>query len=272
MESLNLAKAKNGRLEVGSEMQVKGTSDIWALGDCAFVSTPDGVVAPPTAQHAIRQATVAAQNIVAAIRGGERRQFTFKGLGRMGSLGHQSAVAEIFGLKVSGFTAWLLWRTVYLMKLPGWTRRLKVAWSWTLDLLLPPELVQLRLGGTKAITREHFEPGQNVFQQGELGDRLFIILSGEAEVVREDGGRETVLARLGPGQFFGEMALVHQTTRNATVRCAKTLDVLSLPKQEFAVLAAHLPDLRRSFETMAEERTRMADAERARTGGAAAAR
>ena len=114
------------------------------------MTTPDGTTAPPTAQHAIREAAVAAHNIVASLRGGEHRVFAFKGLGKMGSLGRRSAVAEVFGLRLSGFVAWWLWRTVYLMKMPGWGRRLKVAVDWTLDLVLPPELVQLRIGGTRA--------------------------------------------------------------------------------------------------------------------------
>jgi NADH dehydrogenase len=176
-------------------------------------------------------------------------------------LGHRSAVAETLGDRLSGFLAWWLWRTIYLMKMPGWARRFKVASSWTLDLVLPPELVELRVGRSQGLSQEHYEPGQDVFRQGDLGDRLYVILSGEAEVRREEAGRTSVLARLGPGQCFGEMALVNRTERNAGVRCIAAMDVLSLPKRDFAVLAANLPDLRASFERMA----------RARAGAAAAA-
>jgi NADH dehydrogenase len=172
----------------------------------------------------------------------------------MGSLGHRSAVAEILGVRLSGFLAWWVWRTIYLMKMPGWGRRLKVASAWTLDLILPPELVELRFTRSQGMSQEHFEPGQDVFRQGDLGDRLYIILSGEAEVRREEAGEETVLARLAAGQCFGEMALVNMATRNATVRCLAPMDVLSLPKKAFAVLASNLPDLRRSFERLAGER------------------
>ena len=256
VDSLDLPRARNGRLLTTPTLRVQGREDVWALGDCARVETSDGSLAPPTAQHATRQAEVAAHNLVASIRGGPTRVFDFKGLGKMGSLGHRSAVAEVFGLKVSGFVAWWLWRTIYLTKLPGWGRRLRVATSWTLDMILPPELVQLRLGVSQGITREHYEPGQVVFHQGDLGDRLYIILRGLAEVACADshGAAESVVARLGPGQCFGEMALIREATRSATVRCTETMDVLSLPKQEFAMLAAHLPDLRRSFERMSEER------------------
>jgi NADH dehydrogenase len=259
IEMLPLAKAKNGRLVTNGHLQVEGTTNVWAVGDCARIANPDGMVVPPTAQHATRQADVCAHNILVALRGqGAPRVFNFGGLGKMGSLGHHSAVAEILGVKLSGFVAWWVWRTIYLMKMPGWGRRLKVASSWTLDLILPPELVELRFGGSQGIGQEHYEPGQDVFRQGELGDRLYIILSGAAEVRREDDNQERVLAQLGPGQCFGEMALVNMVKRNATVRCTAPMDVLSLPKKEFAVLAANLPDLRRSFERLAGERAEAA--------------
>ena len=146
IERLALPKARNGRVVVDRWLAVEGRDDVWALGDCAVVPDPSGGVAPPTAQHAIRQARAAAANIVAAMRGGSRAEYAFKGLGKMGALGHRCAVAEVFGFQFSGFFAWWLWRTIYLMKLPGWGRRLKVASSWTLDLLLPTELVQLEVG------------------------------------------------------------------------------------------------------------------------------
>jgi NADH:quinone reductase (non-electrogenic) len=111
LEALALPKGRGGKIKATSEMNVEGRSDIWALGDCALVPMVNGELAPPTAQHAIRQAAVAAHNIVASIRGGPRRTFTFTGLGKMGALGHRSAVAEVFGVKISGLLAWFMWRT-----------------------------------------------------------------------------------------------------------------------------------------------------------------
>jgi NADH dehydrogenase len=255
IESLAIAKTKNGRIEVDATLRAREHENIWALGDCAMVPAPDGGFAPPTAQHATRQAETVAANIVAKLRGGAPVTFAFKGLGKMGSLGRKSAVAEVFGVPVSGFFAWFLWRTIYLMKMPGWGRRIKVAVSWTLDLFLPPELVQLKLGGSVGVTQEHFEPGQEVFHEGDVGDRVYIVLSGRAEVVRE--GR--TLAKLGRGEYFGEMALLQQTRRNATVRCVEPMDVLALPKRDFSALAANLPELRKSFEAKSDARGREND-------------
>ncbi len=250
IEALPIPKTKNGRIEVDEMLAVKGHDNVWALGDCAVVPAPGGGFAPPTAQHATRQARTAAENILARLRGGPLKPFAFTGLGKMGSLGHQSAVAELFGIPISGFPAWFLWRTIYLMKIPGWGRRIKVAASWTLDLFLPPELVQMKLDNSVGVTQEHFEPGQEVFHQGDVGDRIYIILNGKVEVVRD----EQRVATLGRGDFFGETALLQQGQRNATVRCLEPMDVLALPKREFSVLSANLPELRRSFEAKSQER------------------
>lgn len=253
VDELVLPKER-GRLKVDSSLLVTGTQNVWALGDCALVPMKNGGLCPPTAQFAIRQAKTAASNIVASIRGGERKQFQFKELGKLGALGHRSAVAQVFGVNISGFLAWFMWRTIYLMKLPGWGRRLKVAASWTFDLFLPPELVQLKLTNSLGIAHEHFEPGQVIFRQGDLGDRIYIITSGKAEVVRQEDERLIHLAELGAGEYFGEMAILYQTTRNATVRCTEALDVLSIPKREFSALAATLPTMRENLEKVMANR------------------
>ena len=254
IDGLALPKNKGGRILVTPELQVQGMDGVWALGDCAQVPTISGTTAPPTAQHATRQAQVLAGNLVASVRGGKRRVFDFKGLGKMGALGRHSAVADIFGLQISGPLAWFLWRTIYLLKLPGWGRRMKVAASWTFDLFLPPELVQFRFANQELLLREHFEPGQEVFRQGDLGDRIYAILDGTAEVVVG----EQVVARLGPGELFGEVALLAHTTRNATIRCATPLSVFSLPSRELELLSQGMPELRRNLEQLRDRRLRPA--------------
>src|SRR5207237_604761 len=100
-------------------------------------------------------------------------------------------------------------------------------------------------GGTKGIAQAHYEPGDVVFHQGDLGDSLYIILDGEAEVVIENHGEEKVVARLMPGEQFGEMALLNMQTRSATVRCVKAMNALAVPKADLTALAANLPEMRK---------------------------
>ncbi len=86
-----------------------------------------------------------AANIVSSLRGATKKQFIYKPLGVLVSLGRRSAVAEILGFRFSGFFAWWLWRTIYLFKLPGLERKLRVAMDWTLDLFFPRDIVLLKV-------------------------------------------------------------------------------------------------------------------------------
>jgi NADH dehydrogenase len=95
---------------------------------------------PPTAQHAIREGKVVAQNIAAALLGRPLRRFSFKTIGLLASIGRRTGVARIFGFNFSGFFAWWLWRTIYLSKLPGLDKKIRVAFDWTLDLLFPKDV------------------------------------------------------------------------------------------------------------------------------------
>jgi NADH dehydrogenase len=265
VEALDVPKDQ-GRMRCDAGLQVVGHDDLWAVGDCASVPAPTETgFSPPTAQHAVRQARVAAANVVASLRGGRRASFGFSGLGKMGSLGHRRAVAELpGGVRLSGLPAWLLWRSVYWSKLPGADRKLRVAASWLTDVLVPPELVQLNLGAPRAVAQARFEPGDVVFREGDVGDRLYMILSGEAEIVREAGDREQVVARLGAGECFGEMALLSGETRNATARACSVLEVLSLHKRDLGPLLGGLPELRAGFEAMAARRSEPGEAPDAR--------
>ncbi len=247
---------QGGRIRTDETLRVEGRADVWAVGDCASVPHPGGAGAcPPTAQYAVRQARVAADNVVASIRGGRAAAFAYSGRGKMGALGHHRAVAELpGGLRLSGLPAWVVWRAFYWSKLPGLDRRLRVALSWLADLAVQPELVQLDLAPVPGVARAHFDVGEVVFRQGDLADHLYMILDGEAEIVQESPSGERVLTRLGPGDYFGEIALLGKRPRSATVRCVTDLDVLTLRGSDFGALVAQLPDLRRSFERVMEVR------------------
>ncbi len=142
---MDLPRTSAGRVEVDGALQVKGRPNVWALGDCAAIfDQATGQPVPPTAQQAARQGRRVAENIAAVIRGHAPKPFSHKPLGVLAGLGRRSAVAEILGFKFSGFAAWWLWRTVYLLKLPGFERKVRVALDWTLDLFFPPDIVYLR--------------------------------------------------------------------------------------------------------------------------------
>jgi NADH:ubiquinone reductase (H+-translocating) len=249
-------KKERGRILVDGHLEVPEYPGLWAVGDCAAIrDARTGDFCPPTAQHATREAACAAHNIVASIKGTPRRAFMFTALGKMGALGRRSAVADIFGIKLSGFLAWWLWRTIYLMKLPGLDRKIRVATDWTLDLILPPDIVQLKTDRALGVRREYFEPGQVVFREGDRGDWLYVVTEGEVEVLRTVPGLgEQPVRRLGPGECFGEIALVSDMARSATVRAVVATNVLAVDREAFQAMFASLPPLRGFVEQLIASR------------------
>jgi NADH dehydrogenase len=254
VERLGLPTAR-GRLECDATMAVKGCDDVWAVGDCGLVPMPSGEPCPLTAQHAIRQARLLAANVVARHTGAPLRQFAFTGRGKLSALGHRRAVAELpGGVRLAGRLAWLMWRGIYWSKLPGASRKTRVAISWLSDLVLPPQTVQLNLGGGSGATHGHYEPGETVFNEGDTGDSLYMILSGRVEVLKRFGEEPRVVRMLGPGEYFGEMALLGRHPRSATTRALTPLDVLVLPGSDFSALAESLTEFRSGFEESAHLR------------------
>jgi len=141
-----LRRGKGGAIVVRSDLSVPDNLGVWALGDCAAIPDPGGGFYPPTAQHAIREGPLLADNIIAALRREAVKPFRYRSLGMMASLGARKAVAQLPGNRVlTGFPAWFLWRTYYLARLPGLDRKLRVAFDWTLELLFPRDISELRL-------------------------------------------------------------------------------------------------------------------------------
>jgi NADH dehydrogenase len=135
---------ERGRLLVSEYLAVTGVPGLWAAGDCAAVPVFNTEkFHPPTAQHGLREGLVAAKNIAAVILDRPLKPFTFTTLGQLATIGRRKGVAMVFGIKFSGFIAWVLWRTVYLMKLPRLPKKLRVMIAWTLDLLFARDIEQM---------------------------------------------------------------------------------------------------------------------------------
>jgi NADH dehydrogenase len=145
IKSLGLPLEK-GRLKTDPDMKVKGTDNLWSLGDCSLVPNAyDGRPCPATAQFAMQQARQLAENLKCASRDAATKPFSFRSQGMLASIGHRNAVAVIYGVKLSGFFAWFLWRGIYLAKLPTLSLKLEVAINWVCSIPFPPNIVQLGL-------------------------------------------------------------------------------------------------------------------------------
>ena len=150
LKTLPLQTDKRGAVIVDTTFAVCNHPGVWAIGDCAAVTDArTGEPCPPTAQFAIREAAVLARNIHASLEGRHAEPFHFNSLGALCVIGHQTACAEITvpfarskSFRFSGLLAWGMWRGIYLMKLPGLERKLRVLTAWTLELFFPRDSVQ----------------------------------------------------------------------------------------------------------------------------------
>jgi NADH dehydrogenase len=255
VESLPCCRNERGAVIVDEYLQTT-EAGVYALGDVAAVpDLKNGGTCPPTAQYAIREARYLAHNLLATLDGGRKLPFSFGALGQLASLGRGSAVAEVAGMQLSGWLAWWLWRGVYLSKLPSKERKVRVLADWFLGAVLPRDTARLKLDRTTSMARMHYQPGQCIVEQGDVGSRFFLIVQGKVEVVRiEPGGAEHHLNELGPGEYFGEMALLRGTRRNATVRAATPVDLLSMERGDFMALATHGPFFKERLDAIMAER------------------
>jgi NADH dehydrogenase len=142
---LQLPVDDRGYIRCRPDLLVESFDNVWAIGDAAVNVDPDGRAYPATAQHAVQQGEALARNLARVLRGRDPLPCRITSRGSLAALGCRTGVAKVFGVKLSGFPAWFLWRTVYLFKMPGWARKLRVALDWTMDLVFRKDEVQLGL-------------------------------------------------------------------------------------------------------------------------------
>jgi NADH dehydrogenase len=142
---LPVEKDKRGHILVDGTMRSKSHPNVWALGDCASIPSPEGKPYPSLAQHALREAKVLAGNIDRVLNGRPPKPFVYDTLGMMGSLGHSRAFGQLLKVRLHGFWAWFVRRTYYLLQMPGWSRRLRIMADWTFALLFRPDIVKISL-------------------------------------------------------------------------------------------------------------------------------
>jgi len=245
-EANGLATVK-GRILASDTGQVKGQTHLWAVGDCAAFPDSNGVFSPETAQFGMRQGILAGKNIARFTRGERLRRFKFKGYGEMASIGHHVAVAEILGVKFSGFFAWWLWRTIYLAKLPRLDRKVRVVLDWTLDLFFPRDLNHLSPRHSNPVKEIYLETGDILFQQGEPAFSFYVVKSGVVEL-RENG--ESV-QEIRSGGYFGQRALLGDGIWHYGARASEPAHLVSIPARIFHQLVQGIGSLGQFFQKSA---------------------
>ena len=246
---------EQGRILVRRDFRADGFENIWAIGDCALIPMTETAsdredFAPPTAQFAVREAKHLAQNVVAALQNQNLKTFHYSSKGSLASLGAGRGVAEVYGIKLTGRLAWLLWRVYYISFLPGMQTRISVLWNWLMDGFSPRSVVQINSEKPQDARYVLYRAGDRIYENGARSDGFYTIASGSVEITGIDPktGEETSRVLIA-GDHFGERLLIGATRRIATAVAIEDTKVLVLTRDEFLKLAEGLPFFRAYFET-----------------------
>jgi NADH dehydrogenase len=142
----SMFKTDKGKVIVNDYLEVLDFPGVFAIGDCAlFLDPKTERPFPPTAQIAEAQAKTAAKNLKALIKNSQKEKFVYHSKGQMAIIGKRSGIATFLGMNISGFWAWLIWRNVYLSKIPTFEKKFRVFLDWTIDLFFDRDISRLKL-------------------------------------------------------------------------------------------------------------------------------
>jgi len=201
LDKLAIPKVR-GRAKVNEYLEVEGFEGLWAIGDSAYILDPEtGKPFPATAQHAIREGQCAGRNIAASLGIATRRSFRYRTMGQLALVGERTGVADVMGHQFSGFIAWFLWRSYYLMRVPLFEKRLRVMLDWTLDLFFKRDIVQLAVSRERKLMAGRMtdlrKQVPKILRVGNSMKRIrrFLQNGGRVAYASEASGREEVYVR-----------------------------------------------------------------------------
>lgn len=251
---------ERGRILVDRSLRVQGREDVWALGDVALIpmaETPKGRedYAPPTAQFAVREARLLAENVAAALEGAPTKPFEYTSKGSMASLGSMRGVGVVFGVKLRGFLGWLVWRGYYLSFVPGFATKARIAVGWMLDWIVGRSIVQSGVSRRPTTRYVRYRAGDRVFEKGNRSDGFYIVAEGAFELRDEDPETGAPRVRLiEKGGHFGERSLLGAGLRAADCKAVEDSVALVVEAKDFRRIVDHLPMMHRYFQAYAKAR------------------
>lgn len=236
VKSLPIA-LQRGRIPVSPELEVVGLSNVWAIGDAALVplqaANADADCAPPTAQSARQQADILAENIVRRHRGESLLPFDHEDSGMLASLGGYRGVAELFGVRITGLLAWLIWRVAYIGMLPGVATRLRVGLDWLFDYFMPRTIVYMAESDRPATRYLNYAKGEVVQYANELPAGFYIVMSGRLEQLLPDADGEQVRRELQAGDSWGSRALREHRLTHGKITALEDCKLLLVKSEDF---------------------------------------
>lgn len=239
-----------GKIPTNRNLQVVTRKRAWSLGDAALIPLNDDdepAYAPPTAQFARQEAKVLARNIVLFEQEKNLNVFDYAPKGIMASLGSHTGVAEVYGIKIKGLIAWLLWRTLYIGMLPTFVTKVRVAFNWIFDYLMPRTIVQFAHAQESATKYLHYAKGDVLFEQGQVLDGFYTVISGSLEISNKD---ENFVKTINAGEHWGERIIQKDLGVTGTVRALEDTVVLRLKRDDFVRLRGSMTVLDNYFESI----------------------
>jgi NADH dehydrogenase len=166
-DALGVALGRSARVRVAPALNLPAHPEVFVVGDMAYLEGyKDGQAYPMVAQVAMQQGRQAARNILALIAADELRPFHYFDKGQMATIGRRAAVFDAFGIRLSGFVAWLGWLFVHLIYLIGFRNRAVVLANWIYNYFTYDRGVRLITGGHEESSLEKVSPS------GELKERV----------------------------------------------------------------------------------------------------
>lgn len=263
-------KLSRGKIPVTRDLQVVGHNDVWSLGDTAKIPLNDShsepLYAPPTAQFTVREASCLAENLVARHQSIETKPFSYKPRGMLASLGAYQGVAEIFGVKMTGLPAWLIWRALYIGMLPGFSTRLRVVLNWAFDYILPRTVVQMPENRRAASRYEHFAQGDTIFSAGQVIEGFYVLVEGKlrlraeaCDVLSESDGAEVASQgcferEIMPGDHIGERVISTTSICAGNLVALEDSKLLVVQTEDFLRLVGGFQGMEDYFNQLDENR------------------
>ena len=241
-----------GRVKCDEFCRVDGWPNVYAVGDNAAVPSPSGDPYPAMLLVAFTEGRQVAANLLAAMRGQSPQPFHFRRFGDVALLSRGYGLAQVRGLKLHGWPAAVLARGLFLTYMPTWRRRFALLLHWWSSAIFRRDISQLRMGRSDAVVPMRFSAGEMIVREGDIASRFYVITSGEVEVLQQVAGVERSLRRLGPGRHFGELALLHNSKRTASVRAVTDTTLLAIARQDFASLVGNMPELQEAVQKAPE--------------------
>ncbi len=245
---------EKGKIVTQRSLQVQGRDNVWSVGDVALIPMVDnpktvGDYAPPTAQYAVREARCLADNIIASIQGRKIKPFQYKPRGSLASIGNYKAVAKVFGVRFSGVIAWSMWRGFYMLMLPGFITKMRVALNWFLDYFVPRTTVQVNNRQVRACRYVRYSAGDVIFVPGQIADGFYVVAEGQLEASRKNTDGQLQMRLLNPGDHWGDRVLTNNMETTGYLKAVDDSRVLILSRDDFVALQANLPPMDHYLKT-----------------------